>query len=188
MAVEHQRPPPVKPQELSRNLTRIVSGVGKDENNTTIDNIPFHETGLWGATTALLWRTSETPSKDSNTGKELDGAHRPGDRFGGFVNSNGTNFIVQDLAPGAEVPMHRSNSIDYIIMIKGEVISTGPGEKEEFHIKEGDILVRKANTHGYQNPGPGWARYAVVILDAEPVVVGGEVVPETLPNFDSSTA
>lgn len=71
------------------------------------------------------------------------------------------------------------------LTVKGEIISTGQGGTEEFHIKEGDILVRKANTHGYKNPGPNWARYAVVILDAEPVVIGGKVMPEGLPQFDS---
>ncbi|PPQ88222.1 hypothetical protein CVT25_005187 [Psilocybe cyanescens] len=180
-----RRPVPEKPQKLLKNITRIVSGVGNNENTTTIDSIPFHDTGLWGATTALLWRTSETPSKDSNTKSEFDGARRPGDRFGGFVSSNGTNFIVQDLAPGAEVPLHRSDTIDYIIMISGEIISISPGKEEDFRLKAGDILVRKANAHGYKNPGPEWARYAVVILDAEPVVVDGKVLPEETPQFNA---
>lgn len=47
---------------------------------------------------------------------------------------------------------------------------------------KGDILVRKANMHGFKNNGPEWTRYACVILDAEPVVsVGGDVVPEVIP-------
>lgn len=36
----------------------------------------------------------------------FDGAtDRIGDRIGGFVCSGGTNFVIQNIAPGAEVPM-----------------------------------------------------------------------------------
>lgn len=42
----------------------------------------------------------------------------------------------------------------------------------------GDVLVRKANSHGWKNPGPEWVRWVCIIVDAEPVVINGKTLPE----------
>lgn len=116
-------------------------------------------------------------------------------------------FILEIALISWPYQQHRSDTIDYIIMstcdksihafvhldddlsfgiiVSGEIISISPGKEEDFRLKAGDILVRKANAHGYKNPGPEWARYAVVILDAEPVVVDGKVLPEETPQFNA---
>ncbi|GJJ12830.1 hypothetical protein Clacol_007075 [Clathrus columnatus] len=138
-------------------------------------NVP----GLPGISNAFLWKTSETPSKDGNTKPNFDGTERIGDRINGFVCSGGTNFFIQDLAPGAEIPMHRSNTIDYIIVISGTIVSTSPEKPEEdFRLTAGDVLVRKANSHGWKNIGPEWVRWACIIVDAKPVVLNGQTLVE----------
>lgn len=49
--------------------------------------------------------TFKAPLLTGTTPDSFDGAQRIGDRIGGFVCSGGTNFFIQDLAPGAEIPM-----------------------------------------------------------------------------------
>lgn len=80
---------------------------------------------------------------------------------------------------------HLGDELNFGTTVSGEMISTGPRNDEDFRLKAGDVLVRKASAHGYKNPGPKWARYAVVILDAQPVVVDGEIVPEETPQFNA---
>lgn len=37
----------------------------------------------------------------------------------------------------------------------------------------GDVVVQRGTIHGWKNPGPGWARWATVLIDAHPAVVNG---------------
>ncbi|KAF9465680.1 hypothetical protein BDZ94DRAFT_296512 [Collybia nuda] len=95
----------------------------------------------------------------------------------GYVNSMGTNFFIQDFAPGAVVPMHISHTVDYFLMVSGTMVSfTEQGD--EFTAKAGDVVVRKGNMHGWRNPGPDWARWVAVILDAKPAVRNGRSLNE----------
>jgi quercetin dioxygenase-like cupin family protein len=51
---------------------------------------------------------------------------------------------------------------------------------EEFTVNAGDVVVRKGNMHGWRNPGPEWARWVAVILDAQPAIRNGKSLTEGL--------
>ena len=38
----------------------------------------------------------------------------------------------------------------------------------------GDIAIQRGTMHAWHNPGPEWARWACVLVDAEPAIVNGQ--------------
>lgn len=43
--------------------------------------------------------------------------------------------------------------------------------------KPGDIVVQRGTMHAWRNPGPGWARWVCVLVDADSAIVNGKVLP-----------
>jgi quercetin dioxygenase-like cupin family protein len=96
----------------------------------------------------------------------------PGERR--ICPDNGTAACIVSMAPGAESGMHRTMTLDTIIVIEGEVeITLDSGETRR--LKVGDSLVQRATMHKWRNvtPDEGWARWVVFIQAAAgPVKVG----------------
>ena len=44
----------------------------------------------------------------------------------------------------------------------------------------GDTVVQRGTIHAWKNPGPGWARWMTILIDAEPAVVHGRALPAEL--------
>ena len=42
----------------------------------------------------------------------------------------------------------------------------------------GDIVVMKGGLHAWRNPGPEWARWVSVLVDAEPAVANGATLDD----------
>jgi hypothetical protein len=96
----------------------------------------------------------------------------------GLVNPNGTVCRTVDFAPGFECMMHRTQSLDYGIVIAGEIeLVLDSGDRQL--MRPGDIAVQRATMHSWKNPsGSKWARMTFVLQDCEKLVVGGEVLGE----------
>lgn len=60
--------------------------------------------------------------------------------------------------------MHRTRSIDYAIVLDGEIDMLL--DDSEVHLKQGDILVQKATNHAWVNNGDGPCRICFVLIDA----------------------
>lgn len=79
-----------------------------------------------------------------------------------------SNFIVFEMPPGADGAMHRTESLDYIIIVEGEVeLSLDSGEKRR--ARRGDVVIQRGTMHAWKNVGEGWSRLLCVLLSAEPV-------------------
>ncbi|KAJ7932434.1 hypothetical protein B0H13DRAFT_779976 [Mycena leptocephala] len=126
-----------------------------------------------GAKSAAVWVTSDgLPTNDNN--KSEDGASRV--IVNGIVQPNGTNLRCTDLAPGAQTPMHRTTSLDYNILLEGELILIME-DGSETHLKNpGDAVIQKGTLHAWHNPSTGWARWMCVLIAAEPAVVEGKIL------------
>ena len=98
----------------------------------------------------------------------------------GLVNPNGTIFRSVDFAPGYHSAMHRTQSLDYGILLEGEVdmvLDSGAVE----HMKRGDIAIQRATQHSWINTSKTrWARMIFVLQDCKPIKVAGKVVGEDL--------
>ncbi|KAF8521501.1 hypothetical protein JB92DRAFT_2890690 [Gautieria morchelliformis] len=104
--------------------------------------------------------------------RRVDGARRPVPGLG-LVLPQGITHRVADLAPGGTIAMHRSNSVDYNILISGRLVLILDDDVRT-EIRAGDVVVQRGTLHGWHNPSATeWARWAAVLIDAEPVQVNG---------------
>jgi quercetin dioxygenase-like cupin family protein len=114
-----------------------------------------------------IWTTDTVPA--DNDGQE-DGAARPG-RF--TMIENGTVFRVLHFLPGVQKRVHRTDSIDYIVVMAGE-IDMELDEGEQVHLKAGDVMVQRGTVHNWVNRGTEPCTMAVILVHAKSVEAGGK--------------
>ncbi|RAK88072.1 cupin domain protein [Aspergillus costaricaensis CBS 115574] len=87
----------------------------------------------------------------------------------GLVSPNGTVCRVVDFAPNTDPFMHRTRSLDYGVVLEGEIImELDSGEK--VLMKKGDIAVQRGTMHGWRNPSKeNWTRMLFVLQDCKPI-------------------
>ena len=133
-----------------------------------------------------LWVTENSPAELSAT---EDRAHV---KVGIQPPRSGTIFRVVDYPPtssaiekldintmmrvvGADAPakglpprhpmMHRTRSIDYAIILSGEIDMLL--DESEVHFKAGDVLVQQATNHAWVNRGKENCRIAFILIDSQ---------------------
>ncbi|KAK4147385.1 uncharacterized protein C8A04DRAFT_24627 [Dichotomopilus funicola] len=98
----------------------------------------------------------------------------------GLVNPGGTVLRCVDFAPGYACGMHRTQSLDYGIVMEGEVDMVLDGG-ERHVMKRGDVAVQRATQHQWVNrSATQWARMMFVLQDCQMVVVDGKELGEDL--------
>lgn len=115
-----------------------------------------------GIVSTLLWVTQESPA--SVSGRE-DRAQR---EIGIPPPERGSLFRVVDFppqaGPDADPMMHRTRSIDYGVVLEGEIDMLL--EDSAVRLRAGDVLVQQGTVHGWINRGPGICRVAFILIDA----------------------
>ncbi|KAM0436304.1 hypothetical protein ACHAQK_007878 [Fusarium lateritium] len=98
----------------------------------------------------------------------------------GLVNKNGTVCRIVDFAPGFDCMMHRTQSLDYGIVLEGEIeLVLDSGETQM--MRRGDVAVQRGTMHAWRNPSTTeWARMIFVLQDCQSIVIGGQKVGEDL--------
>lgn len=158
-------------------LRRIVTthderGVAVVQSDSLLSSVDME--GLKGAKTAAIWVTTDSiPTNDNNNPE--DGAIRKIEPTNfGLVHPNGSNLRSTELAPGATTPMHRTSSLDYNILVSGEVILITEDGTENHLKNPGDIVIQKGTMHAWRNPSTEWSRWLTVLISAEPAVIDGK--------------
>jgi quercetin dioxygenase-like cupin family protein len=119
--------------------------------------------------TCNIWTTDTVPA--SNDG-QADGAAREG-KF--TMIENGSVFRILDFRPGLQKRVHRTDSIDYIVVMSGEIdmeLESGV----EIHLKAGDVMVQRGTVHNWINRGTESCVMAVILIHAKPVLAGGKTL------------
>ena len=124
--------------------------------------------GRPGATSCNIWTTEGFPANN-------DGADDASLRKVGTTLANGTIFRIIEFAPGLAARNHRTDSIDYIVIISGEIDMELDGST--VHLKAGDVMVQLGTIHNWVNRGTAPCVLAVVLIDAKSVEAGGKVLP-----------
>jgi quercetin dioxygenase-like cupin family protein len=133
-----------------------------------IDEVPKNlASSRPGATACVVWTTEGFPV--DNTGKEDAGLRKTGTTL-----DNGTVFRILELAPGVSPRNHRTDSIDYAVVMSGEVDMELDDAK--VHLKAGDMLVQRGTIHNWVNRGTEACVIAFVLIAAKPVTVGDKVL------------
>jgi quercetin dioxygenase-like cupin family protein len=96
----------------------------------------------------------------------------------GLVASGGTVLRFVDMEPGLLSPMHRTVSLDYGVVLEGEVeLVLDSGETRK--MKRGDVAIQRGTMHAWRNlSSTSWARMMYVLQESKPVEVEGEVLKE----------
>ncbi|WP_299453907.1 cupin domain-containing protein [uncultured Pigmentiphaga sp.] len=86
--------------------------------------------------------------------------------------TNGTIFRLVSYAPGAAPRNHRTESIDYAVVLSGEIDMELDGVT--VHLSAGDLLVQRGTIHNWVNRGKENCVIAFVLIGAKPVNAGGK--------------
>jgi quercetin dioxygenase-like cupin family protein len=81
---------------------------------------------------------------------------------------------VIEFAPGLAARNHRTDSIDYIVIISGEIDMEL--DDSVVHLKAGDVMVQRGTIHNWVNRGTAPCVLAVILIDAKSVEAGGKVL------------
>ena len=87
---------------------------------------------------------------------------------------NGTVLRMVDRSPGSSSAMHRTQSLDYGVVIEGQmemILDSG----EKVTLERGDVCIQRGTLHQWRNPGTTWNRMLFVLIDALPLEVAGQV-------------
>ena len=153
-------------------IRRVVTG--HDANGTAkilIDGPATNRrTSKSGGVSTLIWCSDRTPA-DISAGENAEdmGART----LGTSPPPNGTRFTVNDIPPGRIGPMHRTETIDYVIVLAGELEMQM--DDSTVKLKAGDVLVQRGTNHAWINRGTGPARVAFILIDAKPLGIGHPV-------------
>ncbi len=121
-----------------------------------------------------IWTTASVPADNRD---EIDGR----DRVMALHGQGGSAIRVVDLAPGSVSPMHRTSTIDYIIILSGELeLELDDGVTRL--VGAGDIVVQRGTIHRWRNPSEtDVCRGVMVLIEATPFEQDGVALVDVLP-------
>jgi mannose-6-phosphate isomerase-like protein (cupin superfamily) len=101
-----------------------------------------------------VFRVVEFEPEDPEVMKTLDGK-------AAFAEMGASDAIVED----ARHPfMHRTNSVDYAVVLKGEI--TMLLDDSDVELKAGDVVVQRGTNHAWSNRGKESCQIAFILVDA----------------------
>jgi quercetin dioxygenase-like cupin family protein len=118
-----------------------------------------------------IWSTDKMPV--DNTSEEGEAAQREGfvKRYNYVGTGQGTVIRITEFAPDAPKFMHRTETVDYALLLSGECdLELDSGEV--LHMKPGDVVVQRGTMHAWVNNGTSPAVFAFILVDADPAKAG----------------
>jgi quercetin dioxygenase-like cupin family protein len=156
---------------MSLNIRRVVTG--HDEHGRAVVKIDETARNVVsnrpGASFWVAWSTDSWPVSN-------DGDEDPSGRAIGTTIPDGTVFRVVRYEPGVAPRRHRTDSIDYAVVLSGE-IDMELDDDEVVTLRAGDLLVQRGTIHNWVNRGAEDCLIAFVLVSAKPVAIGGQPLP-----------
>ncbi len=173
-----------------KSIRRVVTGhnengkavVVSDSEATEILTRPSRP----GVALVNLWQTTSSPAAFDGPEESLTGdfvLHPPKAgticRIGVFEPEDpevlntldgkaafGEMGAAHNIVEGARHPfMHRTDSVDYAIILAGEITMLLDDE-EEVHLRAGDVLIQRGTNHAWSNRGTETCYIAFILVDA----------------------
>ena len=116
-----------------------------------------------GQQSCVVWTTDTAPA-DNDTDEDAS------QRQVGTTLAGGTVFRIVRYDPGVAPRNHRTDSIDYAVVLAGEIDMELDGTTAK--LKAGDVLVQRGTIHNWVNRSTEPCVIAFVLVDAKPVVAG----------------
>ena len=155
---------------MSLKIRRVVTGHdNQGRANVLIDEqVSNVISSRPGANSSVIWSSIGFPVDN-------DGDHDPSRQPIATTIDNGTVFRIVSFGPGVAPRNHRTDSIDYAVVIAGEIdmeLDVG-----SVHLKAGDVLVQRGTTHNWVNKGTAPCVIAFTLIASKPVTAGGKTLP-----------
>ncbi|HUK60901.1 MAG TPA: cupin domain-containing protein [Stellaceae bacterium] len=162
------------PKELPPTRRVVTGHDAKNVAKVLIDGIAMNNRGEPGRSRVLMWCTDSMPV-DVAIGEKIEdmGARM----LGTAPPTNGTRFTINDIPPGAPGVMHRTETLDYCIVLAGEVDMDM--DEGSVRLKAGDVVIQRGTNHSWVNRGTEAARIAFVLIDAKPLGIGHPIMGAT---------
>jgi quercetin dioxygenase-like cupin family protein len=119
-----------------------------------------------GASSCVVWSSKGFPVHNDGFNDPTSGSFKT-------TVEGGTVFRVVRYEPGVTPRNHRTNSIDYAVVISGE-IDMELDDGVTVHLNAGDVLVQRGTIHNWINRGKEACVIAFVLISAQPVSAGGK--------------
>jgi quercetin dioxygenase-like cupin family protein len=154
---------------MALTIRRVVTGHDQDGRAVvTIDEMSRNViSSRPNHSSCVVWSTGEFPTDNST---EADG----GARQVATTDPNGTVFRLVEYQPGVAPRNHRTDSVDYAVVLSGEIDMEIDGTM--VHLKAGDVLVQRGTVHNWINRGTVPCVIAFVLVAAKPVERAGKVL------------
>jgi quercetin dioxygenase-like cupin family protein len=154
---------------MSLSFRRVVTGHDNQGRakviiDEQVSNVFSHRAG---AEYSVIWSTDSLPASN-------DGNDDPSGKTIGTTIPGGSVFRVVSFGPGVAPRNHRTDSIDYAVVMSGEIdmeLDIG-----SVRLKAGDVLVQRGTIHNWVNNGSEPCVIAFALVSAEPVSVGGRTL------------
>jgi len=91
-----------------------------------------------------------------------------------WTGDDGTIFRVVQYQPGVAPRKHRTETIDYAVVLSGEIDMQL--DDSVVHLRAGDVLVQQATMHDWVNRGTVPCVIAFVLVPAKPVERDGKAL------------
>ena len=153
---------------MSLQIRRVVTGHTTDGRaKVEVDEIAKNViSSRPGAQSCVVWSTKGFPANN-------DGFDDPTSASFKTTVDGGTVFRIVHYGPGVAPRNHRTDSIDYAVVISGEIEMHLDGGVVVI-LKAGDVLVQRGTIHNWVNPGSEPCVIAFTLISAKPVSVGGK--------------
>ena len=152
---------------MSLQVRRVVTGHDKNGHamveideiaQNVINNRP-------GATSTVVWSTQGFPVNN-------DGFEDPTQSSFKTTIDNGTIFRVVRFEPGVTPRNHRTDSIDYAVVMSGQIdMELDNGVVTT--LKSGDVLIQRGTVHNWVNTTQEVCMIAFVLISSKPVSIDG---------------
>jgi quercetin dioxygenase-like cupin family protein len=152
-------------------VRRVIAQHDASGTAQLIDQVlPCVPLGPNGSRMALLWVTDKTPA-DNMDARDL------AQSFAGIIPDGGTALRIIDISPSETTAMHRTLSIDYVMITKGSIdLELEGGATRTLH--RGDIVVQRGTNHRWVNRSGEWAQMLAIPISAMPVMIDGRPLDE----------
>jgi quercetin dioxygenase-like cupin family protein len=140
---------------------RVVTGHDAGGRSVVLEDGPTPRThAVPGAVFHELWNTTASPVP-----LDPEEPREPTDRpVVTPPGPNGTIVRIVDFEPRSRSPMHRTETVDYGIVLSGE-LTLVLDDGSETPLRRGDVVVQRGTAHAWVNPSAESAQMVFVLVD-----------------------
>ena len=160
---------------MTNPIRRVVTGHNDEGTSIFVSDNQYETIIIPSGDTAMatIWTTATVPAdlNDETDGRERDA---------GTTLKGGSVIRIVDMLPNASSPLHRTNSIDYGIVMSGKIELELDNQVFKT-VETGGIIVQRGTIHKWRNPSSEEiCRIVFVLTEAKPFELNGVPLEECM--------